>query len=102
MNSTHSQLRPGNLRHHHDRQDFPQHRDDDSPDHLPSSIRLASAAYPEGLENTPLSSLLWERLCLIEQEAECLDRILRRTWYLVGGLVLPCAGFLVYMLSFSR
>jgi len=93
--------RPANLRHHRDRQALL--RREHGRVLWPAAAHLA-AELPAGGSPaaTPISSQLWAQLCAIESEAELLDRTLRRTWYLVGGLILPCAGFLVYSLALVR
>lgn len=94
--------RPANLRHHRDRQALL--RREPGRALWPAASHLAAEELPAGGDPaaTPISSQLWAQLCAIESEAELLDRTLRRTWYLVGGLILPCAGFLVYSLALVR
>lgn len=97
MRNLHHSARPANPRHHHDRWAQPR-RDILRPEHA-----AGPAAPPhDQLAGMPLSSELWVQLCAIESEAEALDRALRRAWYLVGGVVLPCLGMLVYAQAFVR
>ncbi|WP_371324506.1 hypothetical protein VX159_02975 [Dechloromonas sp. ZY10] len=90
--------RPANHRHHRDR--LAQPRREPGRAAWPATVPEGKTpALPALGAATPLSSELWTQLCAIESEAEALDRALRRAWYVVGGLLLPCAGLLLYSLA---
>lgn len=100
MNRSNSLRRPGTPRHDQDRLVSPRRTR-----LRPAGVHEAGPVVPEAAEEgwrMPCTTLLRERLCAMESEAECLDRALRRTWYLLGGLVLPCAGLIVYSLAWLR
>lgn len=49
-----------------------------------------------------LSQQMWQVHADIEAQASNLDSALRRTWLLLGGVLLPFAGIIVYAMAQAR
>ena len=103
-------LRPGTQRTgHHDHHLAIHSREScHSCPHQPASHGGAAQPVRNWLSITPfcdehkLSEQMWQVHADIEAEVSKLDHALRRTWLWLGGVLLPCAGFLVYVMANIR